>query len=1024
MAETFNFDTAKIKSIIQSNNAIKKTAHICVQEFLSVQAEFLDKVNEIHRRLGTVESVVDVFLSEEKKGILTKYQPLEAVQLAVCGYNNSGKTSFIHELLGLGDFLPAGEGAVTARIVKFSYTSARTACLVRRASVSDEQEVGDRVDLSNCFTDDMTMKIRTKTLRKLIREHLARPEDIDKSSELFSGWAKIFIEIRLPSPVLELGLHVYDTPGFLASDAPVLRDNLLELVRNVHPTLVYLYDNAAVSDDSRKYYETLKEALHSQLLGVDIFFLNTKADVTVIRKNASNQDDDNDSDDDDEDDGEKLLEKERLYRYNLLLKVDEMKGDINKANEFGSILLSGGPCQSFDIFSAVCPTDPMEKRMKRQAIDRIVCFAAEHDLRLTKVMINTILTAIDTFFDFVLITNRRSTEEWENLRQEALQWGDNFFKQYRESADRIADETNRRLPQRFLDRYDDIKAKVLKDCETRNDHWLHYMCSDADNFIQDGQQYFIDMVLERDVTKPIIQQIISERYEQIKQSMNKEYFVCYREKNELLYTAYQEILLDIDHFGNFTHITIMSLIIQSAVLLLMIPMYILTNVFLLPAMIPIALADSFSNSKEGTRKMDATVALFRRQEFALNRLNKFKQALPLVGRKLQKKLVEWIDKEHAKFSKKINGCFKVVCHTIEDRDRAYELTRLFSARFARIECRLQANIDLARHYGSRPIIDKQVILGTGGFFTVHPVVWDDENTLVAKILRDYITDQDFAYMEAHFHRILTNLNVPHMIHLKYLYEENDSSLCLILPRYDTNLQTFLLNNMKKITADKAIQIVHDIASVIAHMHAHDLVHRDIKLQNILMNKDEQVFLADFGTCQHGIENHTLVGSRPLAPDFTISTSSTSSRQYSYQGTEVDVYALGMLMYACAPKDTYVAPSEQTHQYVSFLDRRKVPERYCRLITRCLNQNPKQRPTAKDIVDELDAIVQQLCIICEEAPRFIRFEPCGHKAVCLGCLERIQQNNSQRQCMICNQLYKNIREDSNADTFIATSTKSV
>lgn len=1015
MAETFNFDTAKIKSIIQSNNAIKKATHISVQDFLTVQAEFLEKVNEIHRRLGTVEHVVNIFLSEDKRAILSKYQPLEEVQLAVCGYNNSGKTSFIHELLGLGDFLPAGEGAVTARIVQFSYTSSETACLVQHASVSDRMEIGDRIDLSHCFTGDMTRKTRTKSLRKLIREHLARPEDLDKNSETFTNWAKLFIEIRLPSPVLELGLHVYDTPGFLGSDSPVLRDNLLELVRSVHPTLVYLYDNAAVSDDSRKYYEALKEALHSQLLGVDIFFLNTKADVTVIRKNASNQDDD--------DDDERLLEKERLYRYKLLLDVDEMKGDINEANEFGSILLPSEQCQSFDIFSTVCPMDPMEKIMKRQAIDRIVCFAAEHDLRLTKVMINTILTAIDTFFDFVLITNRRSTEEWEKLRQEALQWGGNFFKQYRESAERIAEETNRRLPQRFLDRYDDIKAKVFKDCETRNDHWLHYMCSDADEYIQNGQQHFIDMLLERDVTKPVIQQIISELYEQIKQSINKEYFVCYRDKNELLYAAYQEILVDINHFGNFTHITIMNLVVQSAVLLFMIPMYILTNVFLIPAMIPLALSDSLSSSKE-TKKVDTTSALHRRQEFALNRLKKFRESLPKVGPKLQKKLMEWIEDEHGKFSKKVNGCFKMVCRTIEDRARAYELTRLFSARFARIECRLQANIDLAKHYGSHPIIDRQVVLGTGGFFTVHPAVWDNENALVAKILREHITNQDFAYMEAHFHRILTHLNVPHMIQLKYLYEENNSSLCLILPRYDTNLHSFLLQNMKKMTADKAIQIVQDIAKVIAQMHAHDLVHRDIKVQNILMNKEEQVFLADFGTCQHGTENNTFIGSRPLAPDFNTTTNSTSSRQYSYQGTEVDVYALGMLMYACAPKDSYVAPSEYTYQQISFLDRQRVPERYCQLITRCLDQNSKQRPTAKQIVDELEAIAKQLCIICEEAPRFVRFEPCGHKAVCIGCLERISQKNSQRQCFMCNQIYTSTREDNSADTFFVHSTKSV
>lgn len=77
------------------------------------------------------------------------------------------------------------------------------------------------------------------------------------------------------------------------------------------------------------------------------------------------------------------------------------------------------------------------------------------------------------------------------------------------------------------------------------------------------------------------------------------------------------------------------------------------------------------------------------------------------------------------------------------------------------------------------------------------------------------------------------------------------------------------------------------------------------------------------------------------------------------------------MNACAPKDSYVAPSEHTYQQISFLDRRRAPGRYCQLMTCCLHQNSKQRPTAKQIVDEFEAIGKQLCIICEEAPQLSR-----------------------------------------------------
>jgi serine/threonine protein kinase len=1027
MAETFGFDMDKIKAIIQSNNTIKRTTHTYVKDFLTVQAEFLEKVNEIYGRLDTVEHVANIFIDQERKDILDKYQPLEQVQLAVCGYNNTGKTSFIHELLGLGDFLPADEGAVTARIVKFSYTPAETACLIKYTSVNDSTEVGDREDLSNYFMSNMTKKERTKGLRKLIRGYLARPEGMDKISDAFEEWAKTFIEIRIPAPILELGLHIYDTPGFLGSDPPVLRDNLLDLVRRVHPTLVFLYDNATVPDDSRKCYEKLKEALHSQVWGVDIFFLNTKADVAVIRKNASNQDDDDDDDNE-------LLKKARLYRYNLLLDVDEMKGDINNPNKSGQAP-SLEECQCFDIFSTVTPTDPMEKVMKDQAVGRIIHYAAEHDIRPTKLVINVVHVAIGTFFDFVLITNRRSRDEWEKLRDEALEWGEHFFKQHRDSVNHIAAEAKRRLPECFHEKYDDIKKRVLKNCEMGVEPLNGLDSSSKDSKVFKGTQ-FIDMLMEREIIKPIIQQIICERSDQIKRSMNEEDFICYRNKNELFHAAYRQFLVDIGAFDGRHNMTISDIIFlsigYSIVAILMSPIVALAGLAIL-ALWPLwplaalgAVLEYFENKVSAEEK--AARGLLHRKESALTYLGQFEEKLSAMSNRLQENMMEWIGIQDKKFSKRVNNYFKIVCRTIEDRHRAYELARSFAPRFARIECRLEANLNLATHHGSRPVIHHQEVLGIGGFFTVHPASWDGENELVAKKLRDYVTNQDFAYLEAHFHRTVTSLNVPHMVHLKYLYEENDSSLYLLLPRYDTDLHSFLQTNMKKMTADKAIQISHDIAGVIAHMHAHDLVHRDIKVQNILMDKQEQVYLADFGTCQHGIENNTFVGTRPLAPDLTTlpltnALSSSSSHQHSYQGTAVDVYLLGMLMYVCAPKDTYIPPSDNTAEQIHLLDRRRVPENYCQLITRCLNKDFKKRPTAKQIVEELDAMAKQLCIICEEAPRFVRFEPCGHNVVCVGCLDRIQKERGQTQCIVCKQVFTSTREDNDANTFIATSKNS-
>lgn len=53
----------------------------------------------------------------------------------------------------------------------------------------------------------------------------------------------------------------------------------------------------------------------------------------------------------------------------------------------------------------------------------------------------------------------------------------------------------------------------------------------------------------------------------------------------------------------------------------------------------------------------------------------------------------------------------------------------------------------------------------------------------------------------------------------------------------------------KITEDKARSIAHQIASALYYLHSYGIVHRDLKLENILMvdmNNDSELKLVDFG----------------------------------------------------------------------------------------------------------------------------------------------------------------------------------
>ncbi|CAF4942417.1 unnamed protein product, partial [Rotaria sp. Silwood1] len=97
----------------------------------------------------------------------------------------------------------------------------------------------------------------------------------------------------------------------------------------------------------------------------------------------------------------------------------------------------------------------------------------------------------------------------------------------------------------------------------------------------------------------------------------------------------------------------------------------------------------------------------------------------------------------------------------------------YADQFARIECRLVANLDFAKHHGMKPNINIQEELSRGGFFSIHSASWDAEQSLVAKIILDPMAHPDVAYLEAHFHRTVAKLNIERTVPLQYLYEEDN-----------------------------------------------------------------------------------------------------------------------------------------------------------------------------------------------------------------------------------------------------------
>ena len=159
----------------------------------------------------------------------------------------------------------------------------------------------------------------------------------------------------------------------------------------------------------------------------------------------------------------------------------------------------------------------------------------------------------------------------------------------------------------------------------------------------------------------------------------------------------------------------------------------------------------------------------------------------------------------------------------------------------------------------------------------------------------------------------------------------------------------MLRREKRFDDRKTLRIMFDVARALAHAHSKELIHRDVKPENILLTAEGKIKLCDLGLAREQADTgFTMVGTKLGTPKYM------SPEQVAGVKTidgRADVYSLGATAYhTLTGRVPYEAPSDSgimaAHVSGTLTPvRQVVPDANPRLaaaIERCLKKKPEDR----------------------------------------------------------------------------------
>ncbi|MDF2556279.1 MAG: hypothetical protein K0R71_107 [Bacillales bacterium] len=186
-------------------------------------------------------------------------------------------------------------------------------------------------------------------------------------------------------------------------------------------------------------------------------------------------------------------------------------------------------------------------------------------------------------------------------------------------------------------------------------------------------------------------------------------------------------------------------------------------------------------------------------------------------------------------------------------------------------------------------------IGGGGMahvYLAHDLILDRD--VAVKVLRtDMATSDEFVRRFIREGQAASSLNHPNIVNLYDVGDEN-GIFFLVMEYVEGMTLKEYIKYYAPVSTDKVISIMKQLASAVSNAHQNQIIHRDIKPQNILIDRSGLVKITDFGIAT-AVSGATIAqtSSQVLGSVHYLSPEQVRGGQVR---KESDIYSMGIVMY--------------------------------------------------------------------------------------------------------------------------------